>query len=286
MRQGIIVFVGVMVLLLSIGIVPVVGYSSEPNSQIPYKGDEIALIQIKAHPEQYIGKTFIICGGLQIVDSYGVSDYYWHAQNTHYSLYFRETGKNKDSSLGDSAQLFLSKRIGAEIVDAITKVQKEKRGEGVFKLARVKVTIIPAAYYNNNPGESAVNVMEVLDVQFIENNFKAWGPWIVEKQKDEAARIAREQADAEQQAAIEQEKAKKELEAAKWRTWTDSTGKYTTYAKYSGIAFDKVTLIKQDGSKVQLPLDKLSDEDREWVANRSKHPSSPQASSVNSSESK
>ncbi|MGD0653569.1 MAG: SHD1 domain-containing protein [Thermoguttaceae bacterium] len=92
--------------------------------------------------------------------------------------------------------------------------------------------------------------------------------------------------DAEQQAAIEQAKAKKEREAAKWRNWTDSTGKYTTYAKYGGIAFDKVTLIKQDGSKVQLPLDKLSDEDREWVANRSKHLSSPQDNSHNSSQSK
>ena len=93
-------------------------------------------------------------------------------------------------------------------------------------------------------------------------------------------------ADAEQQAAIEQAKAKKESEAAKWKTWTDSTGKYKTYAKFSGIAFDKVTLIKQDGSKVQLPLDKLSDEDREWLANRIKHPSSPQANSHNPSESK
>jgi hypothetical protein len=72
----------------------------------------------------------------------------------------------------------------------------------------------------------------------------------------------------------EKEKAEKErqaaIEEAKWRTWTDSTGKYKTEAKFGGVAFDKVTLIKRDGSKVQLPLAKLSDEDQKWIKQRNK----------------
>lgn len=74
--------------------------------------------------------------------------------------------------------------------------------------------------------------------------------------------------------AIERAKAEKErqaaIEEAKWRTWTDSTGKHKTEAKFGGVAFGKVKLIKRDGSTVQLPLEKLSDEDREWITNRSK----------------
>ena len=76
------------------------------------------------------------------------------------------------------------------------------------------------------------------------------------------------------EAARERDKAEKErqeaIEKAKWRTWTDSTGTHKTYAKYSGISFGKVKLVKEDGSAVQLPLEKLSGDDREWIANRGK----------------
>ncbi len=66
----------------------------------------------------------------------------------------------------------------------------------------------------------------------------------------------------------EEQERKAAIEKAKWRTWTSADGSYTMEAKYSGVAFGKVTLIKQDGSKVQVPLDKLSDEDQEWIASR------------------
>ena len=61
-----------------------------------------------------------------------------------------------------------------------------------------------------------------------------------------------------------------EIEEAKWRTWTDASGKHKTEAKYSGMVSGKVMLIKRDGSKVQMPLEKLSEEDREWITNRPK----------------
>jgi hypothetical protein len=55
-----------------------------------------------------------------------------------------------------------------------------------------------------------------------------------------------------------------------YRTWTDSTGTHKTEAKFGGMAFGKVKLIKRNGSTVQVPLEKLSDEDREWIAKRQK----------------
>lgn len=54
------------------------------------------------------------------------------------------------------------------------------------------------------------------------------------------------------------------------RTWTDAAGKHKTEAKYGGMVAGKVNLIKRDGSKVQLPLEKLSEEDQEWIKNRPK----------------
>ena len=80
--------------------------------------------------------------------------------------------------------------------------------------------------------------------------------------------------EAQRKAAIELEKAKKEreaaIEAAKWRTWTDSTGQHKVEAKFGCLAFGVVKLTKRDGSAVKVPLEKLSDEDREWIASRHK----------------
>jgi hypothetical protein len=50
-----------------------------------------------------------------------------------------------------------------------------------------------------------------------------------------------------------------------FRIWSDSTGRYKIRAKFGGAIFGKVKLIKEDGSTVQLPLEKLSDEDQDWI---------------------
>ena len=57
-------------------------------------------------------------------------------------------------------------------------------------------------------------------------------------------------------------------EAAKWRTWTDATGKHKIEAKFGAVIAGKVKLIKRDGSTVQIPLENLSDDDQDWINNR------------------
>jgi hypothetical protein len=52
---------------------------------------------------------------------------------------------------------------------------------------------------------------------------------------------------------------------ADWRIWTDSSGKHKIEARLSSVASGQVQLIKHDGSLIQVPLDKLSDEDQQWV---------------------
>lgn len=75
-------------------------------------------------------------------------------------------------------------------------------------------------------------------------------------------------------ATIERAEAEKEhkeaIEAAKWRTWSDTSGNHKTEAKFSGLLAGKVKLTKRDGSSIQVPLDQLSDEDREWISTRRK----------------
>jgi hypothetical protein len=54
----------------------------------------------------------------------------------------------------------------------------------------------------------------------------------------------------------------------KYRIWTDSTGKHTIEAKYSGISRGKVLLKKKDGKTIKVPLEKMSEEDQEWLEAR------------------
>ena len=56
-----------------------------------------------------------------------------------------------------------------------------------------------------------------------------------------------------------------------FRTWTDITGKYKTVARFRGILNGIVRLEKVDSKDSHLPLERLSDVDREWVENRGQH---------------
>jgi len=49
------------------------------------------------------------------------------------------------------------------------------------------------------------------------------------------------------------------------RTWTDRTGKFHTEAIFVGMRDGKVSLKKKDDTVVSLPLDALSEEDKEYV---------------------
>ena len=80
------------------------------------------------------------------------------------------------------------------------------------------------------------------------------------QQAEEKQQKEKQEADAKQQA----------VEAAKWRTWTDASGTHKTEAKFSGLLSGNVKLTKRDGSVLTLPLEKLSDDDKEWVKKRSK----------------
>ena len=52
---------------------------------------------------------------------------------------------------------------------------------------------------------------------------------------------------------------------AEWRTWTDSSGTHKIEAKFGGMVSNKVKLIKRDGTSVQVLLEKLSEDDQNWI---------------------
>ena len=55
-------------------------------------------------------------------------------------------------------------------------------------------------------------------------------------------------------------------EALPTRTWNDATGAFSVDAQFVGVKGGKVILKKTDGSTVAVPLERLSQEDRDFVA--------------------
>ena len=55
-------------------------------------------------------------------------------------------------------------------------------------------------------------------------------------------------------------------ERSKMRTWTDSTGRFKIKAKCIGLEDGKVKLEKPDGTVITVPLDKLSESDKRFLA--------------------
>ena len=55
-----------------------------------------------------------------------------------------------------------------------------------------------------------------------------------------------------------------------YRIFVDATGQHETEAKFVELANEKVVLLKRDGSTVSLPLNRLSDDDQEYVLNQLK----------------
>lgn len=59
------------------------------------------------------------------------------------------------------------------------------------------------------------------------------------------------------------------------RTWASDTGKFTIEARFGGIEDGKVKLLKPDGSTVSVPLEKLSEADRELATQLASSAESP-----------
>ncbi|QDU58904.1 SHD1 domain-containing protein [Aeoliella mucimassa] len=62
---------------------------------------------------------------------------------------------------------------------------------------------------------------------------------------------------------------------AESRTWKDQSGRFSIEASYGGMNGDKVVLQKVDGSTIEVPLDKLSDADQDFVNSQSEASENP-----------
>lgn len=55
-----------------------------------------------------------------------------------------------------------------------------------------------------------------------------------------------------------------------YRTWKDESGDFSVEAAFGGLAMGTVILHKKDGSKLKVPMERLSQDDQQWIRDRAK----------------
>lgn len=55
------------------------------------------------------------------------------------------------------------------------------------------------------------------------------------------------------------------VDAARWRTWKSADGKFTLHAKFVQATNGRMTLLREDGKRIVVDLDRLCDEDVDFV---------------------
>lgn len=66
------------------------------------------------------------------------------------------------------------------------------------------------------------------------------------------------------------------------RTWSDQSGRFNLDATYRGMNADKVVLEKSDGTRIEVPLSKLSSADQDYVNSQGGDPENPFAVAASS----
>jgi hypothetical protein len=143
----------------------------ERLAEIPFVGDETALVRIKANPNEFVGEPFVIGGMVQVSDLYAGA--YRNSSNSYYSLTFMPLTKSAEPDYRDSAYLYVPRQFGAALIE-----QLATREEGGFDgtVLRARVTLDRNRYQDPESWE----YLELLDWQFLSDDRKTWTPWAFE----------------------------------------------------------------------------------------------------------
>ena len=137
------------------------------SSEVPLVGDETLLTAVKADPESFVDRPFVVTGGVEVDDYYNYG--YRGLDRSYYSLSFHEVRAGDPQIFGERCTLYVRRDdAGKRVVDQIL----AGTAKGKQQLIRVKATLTAERYR-----EGAWNLCEVLDVQFARPGWKGWRPW-------------------------------------------------------------------------------------------------------------
>jgi hypothetical protein len=140
--------------------------SGNASKTIPIVGDETPLAKVRANTDEYVGKTFVVVGGVQVEDYFFRE--YKYAKDTHVSFSFSEVRADGSPTAG-SMMIYARRSIAGPLVEEISRATSEGSWG---KAVRARITIVPERYRGTS------DMAELLDWQFLSRDRKSWGPWM------------------------------------------------------------------------------------------------------------
>jgi hypothetical protein len=141
--------------------------------KVPVTGEETSVSAIKANPGRYIGRTFVLVGGVK------ASDYYGHgfrdAVGEYYSFTLSELASDGESFLG-STSVYVPRFDGAALAEMVVKTEQQQGGAALA--VRLRCSIRPARIEDGDLRYAADSI-EATDWQVLRPGGE-WGPWTFE----------------------------------------------------------------------------------------------------------
>jgi len=147
---------------------------ADPSTEkLPVVGDEVSLARIKANPDQYTDRPFVITGGIKVSNYYN----YWFDKKASDFYSFDLTPVASDGQVaGQDVPVYVSRFLGTALAERVTRVEERARNT----ITAVRLRCIIRSERLQGDLSNAVHVIESTDWQVPSSNLKSWMPWTFE----------------------------------------------------------------------------------------------------------
>jgi hypothetical protein len=145
-----------------------------PSTEIlPVVGDEVSLARLKANPDLYTDRPFVVTGGVKVANYYN----YWFDNRASDYYSFDLTPVAADGQVaGQDVPVYVSRFLGTALAERVTRV--EERARDTITAVRLRCIIRPERLQGDV--SNAVHVIEATDWQVPSSDLKSWMPWTFE----------------------------------------------------------------------------------------------------------
>jgi hypothetical protein len=145
----------------------------ESRETLPVVGDEVSLARIKANPDQYTDRPFVITGGIKVSNYYN----FWFDNKASDYFSFDLTPVAADGQVAsEGVPVYVSRFFGTALTERVTRVEERSRDT----ISAVRLRCIIRSERLQGDVSNALHVIEATDWQVPSSDWKSWMPWTFE----------------------------------------------------------------------------------------------------------
>jgi len=147
--------------------------TGESTKTLPVVGDEVSLPRIKANPDQYTDRPFVITGGIKVSNYYN----FWFGNMASDYFSFDLTPVAADGQVeSESVPVYVSRFLGAVLAERVTRVEERSRDT----ITAVRLRCVIRSERLQGDVSNVLHAIEATDWQVPASDWKSWMPWTFE----------------------------------------------------------------------------------------------------------